>query len=116
MEQGTRTTKHKKDNAPEMKKAIPYIVFIILLCWHAVLYAQDRFPRPEFESGYTYPTNQMPLQRGIAWEYIDVAVLIAALSVASWLALKKRSRQGLLWLSVFHLHTSVSTGRVVSVQ
>ena len=43
-----------------MKKALPYIVFILLICWHAVMYAQDRFPRPEFETGYAYPTNQMP--------------------------------------------------------
>jgi NosR/NirI family nitrous oxide reductase transcriptional regulator len=86
-----------------MKKALPYIIFILLLCWHAVMYAQDRFPRPEFESGYVYSTNQMPAQRGQGWEYFDVAVLIGALSVTSWLALKKRSRQGLVWMSVFSL-------------
>jgi NosR/NirI family nitrous oxide reductase transcriptional regulator len=86
-----------------MKKALPYIIFILLLCWHAVMYAQDRFPRPEFESGYVYSTNQMPAQRGQGWEYFDVAVLIGTLSVTSWLALKKRSRQGLVWMSVFSL-------------
>ena len=74
-----------------------------MLAWHAVLFAQDRFPRPEFESGYVYPEHQLPLQRGLVWEYIDLAVLIGALSLASWLALKKRSRQGLVWLSVFSL-------------
>ncbi len=74
-----------------------------MLIWHAVLFAQDRFPRPEFESGYEYPKHQMPLQRSLVWEYIDVAVLIGALSLASWLALIKRSRQGLVWLSVFSL-------------
>ncbi|MDO9339061.1 MAG: 4Fe-4S binding protein [Bacteroidales bacterium] len=86
-----------------MKKALPYIIFVLLLCWHAVLYAQDRFPRPEFESGYVYPTNQMPTQRAPVWEYFDVAVLISALIVSTWLALKKRSRQGLIWMSVFSL-------------
>ena len=45
----------------------------------------------------------MPLQRSYIWEYIDVAVLIAALSLTSWLAIKKRSRQGLIWMSVFSL-------------
>jgi ferredoxin len=74
-----------------------------MLIWHAVLFAQDRFPRPEFESGYAYPTNQLPLQRAPGWEYFDVAVLIAALSLTTWLALKKRSRQGLIWMSVFSL-------------
>jgi NosR/NirI family nitrous oxide reductase transcriptional regulator len=86
-----------------MKKALPYIILILLICWHAALYAQDRFPRPEFESGYTYSTNQMPTQRGQGWEYFDVAVLTGALAVTAWLALKRRSRQGLVWMSVFSL-------------
>jgi NosR/NirI family nitrous oxide reductase transcriptional regulator len=86
-----------------MKKALPYIVILILLCWHAVLFSQDRFPRPEFEKGYVYPTNQMPTQRAPFWEYFDVAVLTGALAVTTWLALKKRSRQGLIWMSVFSL-------------
>jgi NosR/NirI family transcriptional regulator, nitrous oxide reductase regulator len=86
-----------------MKKALPYIIFILLICWHAVMFAQDRFPRPEFESGYVYTTNQMPLQRSQGWEYFDVAVLAGALAVTTWLALKRRSRQGLIWMSVFSL-------------
>jgi NosR/NirI family nitrous oxide reductase transcriptional regulator len=86
-----------------LKKRIPYIILTLLLLWHTILFAQDRFPRPEFESGYTYPTNQMPLQRSVTWEYIDVAVLIGALSMTTWLALKRRSRQGLIWMSVFSL-------------
>ncbi len=49
------------------------------------------------------PSIRCPLQRAPAWEYIDLAVLVGALSLASWLALKKRSRQGLVWLSVFSL-------------
>jgi NosR/NirI family nitrous oxide reductase transcriptional regulator len=86
-----------------MKKALPYILFILLLCWHVAVFAQDRFPRPEFESGHVYPTNQMPAPRAQVWEYIDVLVLIGALLMTTWLALKKRSRQGLIWMSVFSL-------------
>jgi NosR/NirI family transcriptional regulator, nitrous oxide reductase regulator len=86
-----------------VKKYIPYIILILLLVWHTVLFAQDRFPRPEFESGYVYNTNQMPTQRAPGWEYFDVVVLIVALAVTTWLALKKRSRQGLIWMSVFSL-------------
>ena len=37
------------------------------------------------------------------WEYMDVAVLVGALLVTAWMALKKRSRQGLIWISVFSL-------------
>jgi polyferredoxin len=86
-----------------MKKYLPYIIFLLLFFWHMVLFAQDRFPRPEFESGHVYPTNQMPAPRAQVWEYIDVLVLIGALLMTTWLALKKRSRQGLIWMSVFSL-------------
>jgi NosR/NirI family transcriptional regulator, nitrous oxide reductase regulator len=87
----------------KLKKYYPYIILFLLFAWHSVLFAQQRFPRPEFESGYVYPLNQLPNQRGPMWEYLDVAVLIGALTVTSWLALKKRSRTGLIWISVFSL-------------
>lgn len=87
----------------KLKRKIPYILLFLMLAWHTVLFAQDRFPRPEFESGYVYPEHQLPLQRAPIWQYIDLAVLTAALSAAAWLALKKRSRNGLIWLSVFSL-------------
>jgi NosR/NirI family transcriptional regulator, nitrous oxide reductase regulator len=86
-----------------MKRSLPYIIFILLIFWHVLIYAQDRFPRPEFESGYVYATNQMPAQRSQGWEYFDVAVLTGALAVTTWLALKRRSRRGLIWISVFSL-------------
>jgi NosR/NirI family transcriptional regulator, nitrous oxide reductase regulator len=86
-----------------VKKLLPYIVLVVLLCWHVAMFAQSRFPRPEFETNYVYPEQQLPLQRAPGWEYFDLAVLIGALLVTTWLALKKRSRQGLLWMSVFSL-------------
>jgi NosR/NirI family nitrous oxide reductase transcriptional regulator len=86
-----------------LKKYIPYAILILLFIWHSILFAQQRFPRPEFETGYNYPTHQLPNQRGPMWEYMDVGVLIAALLVTSWLALRKRSRNGLIWISLFSL-------------
>jgi ferredoxin len=64
---------------------------------------QQRFPRPEFESGYEQPDPETPEPRALAMNYIDVLVLLAALALASWFALKGRSRRGLFWLSVFSL-------------
>lgn len=86
-----------------MKRKLPYILLFIMLGWHAVLMAQQRFPKPDFESGYEYPEHQFPAPRAVAWEYIDVAVLVAAMSLAAWLALRKRSRTGMIWLTVFSL-------------
>ncbi len=63
----------------------------------------QRFPKPEFESGHVVPTPTTPHPRQDVFEYIDVAVLIIALSTASYLALKKRSRNGIFLLSLFSL-------------
>jgi ferredoxin len=65
--------------------------------------AQDRFPRPEFQSGYEIPPNNLGDARAVFLYYIDVAALLAALCAAVWLVHKKRSRKGvtaLMLLSV----------------
>jgi NosR/NirI family transcriptional regulator, nitrous oxide reductase regulator len=86
-----------------MKRKIPYILLFILLGWHSVLLAQQRFPKPDFESGYIYPEHQFEAPRTVFMEYADVALLVIAMSLAAWFALKKRSRTGLIWLTVFSL-------------
>ncbi|NLN31223.1 MAG: hypothetical protein GX158_08360, partial [Bacteroidales bacterium] len=55
-----------------LKKLIPYIFVLIFLGWHSDLSGQDRFPRPEFESEYSYPEQQIPLQRSYLRNYVDV--------------------------------------------
>lgn len=81
-----------------------FIAAILLIMLAASsLQAQQRFPKPEFESGYVQPDPTTPEPRAVALEYFDVIILFAVLSLASWLAIKRRSRRGLLWLSVFSL-------------
>ena len=65
--------------------------------------AEQRFPPPEFETGYKMPAITTPAPRGLAMEYVDVAVLVTALGVAAWLVHRKRSRRGLIVLSLFSL-------------
>jgi len=77
------------------------VAFILLLFCVSVSGQQQRFPKPEFESGYVQPDPVTPEPRAQAMEYLDVLVLLVVLSMVSYMALKKRSRQGILWLSVF---------------
>jgi NosR/NirI family nitrous oxide reductase transcriptional regulator len=63
--------------------------------------APPRFPPPDFESGYHLPTTAYPAARATWRDFADVGVLAAALSAAAYLALKRRSRRGILALSVF---------------
>jgi len=87
-----------------MKRLLIYSLLIIgLFIQTQTMFAQQRFPKPEFESGHTQPPVITPEARSIFLEYLDVFVLIAALSLITWLILKKRSRRGVFWMSVFSL-------------
>ena len=66
-------------------------------------YGIQRFPKPEFESGYVQPETLLPNPRAEMLAILDIAVLIISLSVVSWLVIKKRNRNGVFWMSVFAL-------------
>jgi ferredoxin len=73
---------------------------IILLFLSSNTSGQDRFPRPEFQNGYTQPTTIFPAARSPLYSILDTVKLVLALSLAAWLAIRKRSRKGLFLLSL----------------
>jgi len=75
---------------------------VVLLCCEAAQ-AVERFPPPQFETDHALPTTTTPQPRPEMYEYFDVAVLIVALVLASWLALRRRSRGWLIVLTVASL-------------
>ncbi len=88
--------------------AMKYTRFIIfsfafLFLTFALSAQQQRFPKPEFDSGYSQPNTITPEPRALQLEYFDVIVLIIVLALASYFAIKKRSRYGILGLSIFSL-------------
>src|SRR5437588_9923473 len=66
-------------------------------------YAEQRFPPPDFESGHKLPITAMPAARALGLQYLDLFVLVVCLAAASWLVYRKRSRRGLIGLSLFSL-------------
>lgn len=86
-----------------MGKRVIIFVFGLMVFLGQMASGQQRFPKPEFETGYVQPSPTTPEPRGLAMEYLDVLVLLAVLSLATWFALRSRSRRGILWLTVFTL-------------
>jgi ferredoxin len=90
-----------------MVKPMRKIGFLLLMLFVTAqsfaLEAQQRFPKPEFATGYVQPATTSPSPRFLLLEYLDIFVLLAALSVVTWFVLKKRSRKGVFWTSVFSL-------------
>lgn len=85
-------------------KRFSLIVLIVILSALALnLFAIQRFPKPEFENGYKVPSTQFAKARSIALEYMDLAVLLASLSVITWMIHKKRSRRGVMIMTIFSI-------------
>ncbi len=72
----------------------------LLAAWPAA--AEFRFPMPEFESGYTHPSHEMP-PPATYHPVLDVVMLTAGLSLAAYLVLVRRSRPGLFALTIASL-------------
>ena len=87
-----------------MKKFLTLALLVFLFTVQFLdSYGVQRFPKPEFESGYIQPETLMPNPRAEVLALMDIAVLIISLSVVSWLVIKKRSRNGVFWMSLFAL-------------
>jgi len=67
------------------------------------LSGQQRFPPPEFESGYVLPVPTTPPPRAIFMEYVDVGVLLATLALACYFIFSLRSRKAVAGLALFCL-------------
>ena len=53
----------------------------------------NRFPKPDFESGYVYPEQQQFIvPNETLWAYIDIAMLLLLMSFVAWAVIKKQVR------------------------
>jgi len=94
-------------NKPRNDKKIMRIILLsgilLMILLPAGIKAQQRFPKPEFENGYVLPATETPNPTSGTMEYLDVAVLLMVMGMTSWYVLRRRSRQGVLWMSLFSL-------------
>jgi len=87
-----------------MRRCIHIALWVVLLLSTTVVFAEPRFPPPDFtETNHQIPTTTTPAARAEWLQYLDVAVLLASLGVAVWLVHKQRSRRGLFLLGIFSL-------------
>jgi len=73
---------------------------VVLLTPSLSALGELRFPPPEFESGYQFPQTTTPAAQSVIREYIDAAVLLVALLLATYLILRRRSRRAVYVLMI----------------
>jgi ferredoxin len=76
-------------------------IFVVCIISSSFSQVVERFPKPDFKSDYSHPQTITPEPRAAILEYLDVFVLIITLSLASYFALKLRSRKHIFLLIVF---------------
>ena len=87
-----------------VKCASRWLILLAVLLFCTSIFGEDlRFPAPEFRTGYQFPPTTAPVATSNLREWIDVIVFATALGLASWLAVKRRSRRGVFWLMIFSL-------------
>ena len=73
----------------------------ILLATSETALAQYQMSPPEFGETYSIPTPEHPEPIADYMRLLDVGLLAIALGIATWLIYKRRSRKGLVLLSIF---------------
>ena len=83
-----------------MHKLNKYIYTCTSLLFAIVANAQNRFPKPDFESGYQYPDISYHIPNEQLWTIIDIAMLILLMSLVAWAIIKKRTRKPIILTSI----------------
>ena len=99
----TRWWQEVENVAGALAKSRLVAVWLFLIGLSLSAMGQQRFPPPDFESGYKIPGTRTPWPRSLSLEYLDVAVLLGTLALACYFVFKRRSRKAVLGLSLFSL-------------
>lgn len=64
------------------------------------LFWVNRFPRPDFESGYQYPEYSYAVPNELLWDVLDVVMLVLLMGIVTWALYSRRTRGPVFWTSV----------------
>ncbi|MCU0981932.1 MAG: 4Fe-4S binding protein, partial [Pirellulaceae bacterium] len=78
------------------------IAFLTVAAGAGTARAADLIPVPDFTE-YGVPVSMPPAPDHVLWEWLNVGLLVVALSLASYFALVSRSRRGLFLLAIASL-------------
>jgi polyferredoxin len=73
---------------------------LFLAAFSVVATAQNRFPKPDFESGYRYPTFTYPVPDEVFLTTLDVVLLVVLMSTVAWAVVRRKRRAPVIWVSV----------------
>ena len=82
-----------------MKRKLLYVITFGVIS--IVAFAQNRFPKPDFESGYQYPVDHYFIPNEQVWVWLDIAILFFLMSFVVWAVIKRGVRWPVIVVSLF---------------
>ena len=79
-----------------MKKTLSLLISLLYI---GKSFAQNRFPKPDFESGYKYPDIQYAIPNDSLWTTIDIILLVILMCIVAWAVVRKHTRKPIIWVS-----------------
>ncbi len=82
------------------RKIIGLLLVLFAILASGLLFAQYQKAPPDFGGTYSFPTPTHPEPRAYLVRLLDIVMLMAGLGMSAWLILKRRSRNGVMLLSI----------------
>ncbi|GHT74735.1 hypothetical protein AGMMS50262_08340 [Bacteroidia bacterium] len=79
-----------------MQKVFSILSLLLL----SVTAQAQRFPKPDFESGYQYPQLQYALPNEMLWVIVDLILLVVMMSIVAYAVIRKKTRKPVFWVSI----------------
>ena len=76
------------------------LVILLGILSSLAVWAEARFPKPDFTSGYQYPSIFHGVPNEMFWNVVDIVLLIGMMSLVVWGVYRKRSRALIYSMSV----------------
>ena len=76
------------------------LILLLMVLASSALFAQYQRKPPDFGGSYSFPSPEHPEPRSEWVRLLDVGMLVAGLALGTWLILKRRSRGGVMLLSI----------------
>ena len=99
-----RPTRHQRGGSGDPpRKGWAIVALVLALLAATTATAAERVALPQFKSGYERPSTEVPPPLGHFYDVMDGLALVVGLAVASYMAIRARSRRGMWWLALVSL-------------
>ncbi|GHU78355.1 hypothetical protein FACS1894145_0060 [Bacteroidia bacterium] len=79
-----------------MQKVFSILSLLLL----SVTAQAQRFPKPDFESGYQYPQLHYTIPNEMLWVIVDLILLVVLMSIVAYAVIRKKTRKPVFWVSI----------------